>query len=71
MGYFDLPVDHVHGQILGYLARKAIKTDDLVVVSPDVSGVVRARAFPKNLSDAPLVIVDKRCHGHIVAELSL
>ncbi|KAJ0638904.1 putative ribose-phosphate diphosphokinase [Helianthus annuus] len=53
MGYFDLPVDH----ILGYLASKVIKTDDLVVVSPDVSGVVRARAFAKKLSDAPLVIV--------------
>nr|KAJ0204083.1 hypothetical protein LSAT_V11C500239760 [Lactuca sativa] len=74
MGYFDIPVDHVHGQqpvILDYLASKTIKTDDLVVVSPDVGGVARARAFAKKLSDAPLAIVDKRRHGHNVAEVIL
>ncbi|KAL6493421.1 ribose-phosphate pyrophosphokinase 1 [Orobanche gracilis] len=71
MGYFDIPVDHVHGQpvILDYLASKTIRTDDLVVVSPDVGGVARARAFAKKLSDAPLAIVDKRRHGHNVAEV--
>lgn len=57
--------------ILDYLASKTIKTDDLVVVSPDVGGVARARAFAKKLSDAPLAIVDKRRHGHNVAEVSL
>ncbi|KAG5037515.1 hypothetical protein JHK86_018355 [Glycine max] len=71
MGYFDIPVDHVYGQsvILDYLASKTICSDDLVVVSPDVGGVARARAFAKKLSDAPLAIVDKRRHGHNVAEL--
>ncbi|XP_028095206.1 ribose-phosphate pyrophosphokinase 1 isoform X2 [Camellia sinensis] len=71
MGYFDIPVDHVHGQpvILDYLASKTICYDDLVVVSPDVGGVARARAFAKKLSDAPLAIVDKRRHGHNVAEV--
>ncbi|KVG97588.1 Phosphoribosyl pyrophosphate synthetase, conserved site-containing protein [Cynara cardunculus var. scolymus] len=71
MGYFDIPVDHVHGQpvILDYLASKTIYSDDLVVVSPDVGGVARARAFAKKLSDAPLAIVDKRRHGHNVAEV--
>ncbi|KAL7120843.1 hypothetical protein ACP275_02G147000 [Erythranthe tilingii] len=71
MGYFDIPVDHVHGQpvILDYLASKTISSDDLVVVSPDVGGVARARAFAKKLSDAPLAIVDKRRHGHNVAEV--
>ncbi|KAF3622008.1 Ribose-phosphate pyrophosphokinase 1, chloroplastic, partial [Capsicum annuum] len=71
MGYFDIPVDHVHGQpvILDYLASKTICSDDLVVVSPDVGGVARARAFAKKLSDAPLAIVDKRRHGHNVAEV--
>ncbi|KAF8407436.1 hypothetical protein HHK36_006569 [Tetracentron sinense] len=70
MGYFDIPVDHVYGQpvILDYLASKTICSDDLVVVSPDVGGVARARAFAKKLSDAPLAIVDKRRHGHNVAE---
>ena len=41
----------------------------MVVVSPDVGGVARARAFAKKLSDAPLAIVDKRRHGHNVAEV--
>ncbi|RVW15538.1 Ribose-phosphate pyrophosphokinase 1 [Vitis vinifera] len=72
MGYFDIPVDHVYGQpvILDYLASKTICSDDLIVVSPDVGGVARARAFAKKLSDAPLAIVDKRRHGHNVAEVS-
>ncbi|XP_020227162.1 ribose-phosphate pyrophosphokinase 1 [Cajanus cajan] len=71
MGYFDIPVDHVHCQpvILDYLASKTISSSDLVVVSPDVGGVARARAFAKKLSDAPLAIVDKRRHGHNVAEV--
>lgn len=55
--------------ILDYLASKSICSNDLVVVSPDVGGVARARAFAKKLSDAPLAIVDKRRHGHNVAEV--
>ncbi|RID62736.1 hypothetical protein BRARA_E01787 [Brassica rapa] len=71
MGYFDIPVDHVYCQpvILDYLGSKSISSKDLVVVSPDVGGVARARAFAKKLSDAPLAIVDKRRHGHNVAEV--
>ncbi|CAM8882963.1 unnamed protein product [Rhodiola kirilowii] len=71
MGYFDIPVDHVCCQpvILDYLASKRIASSDLVVVSPDVGGVARARAFAKKLSDAPLAIVDKRRQGHNVAEV--
>lgn len=71
MGYFDIPVDHVYGQpvILDYLASKMISSNDLVVVSPDVGGVARARAFAKKLSDAPLAIVDKRRQGHNVSEV--
>lgn len=72
IGYFDIPVDHVHGQpvILDYLASKtSIRASDVVVVSPDVGGVARARAFAKKLSDAPLAIVDKRRHGHNQAEV--
>lgn len=55
--------------ILDYLASKTICSNDLVVVSPDVGGVARARAFAKKLSDAPLAIVDKRRHGHNIAEV--
>ncbi|XP_023521083.1 ribose-phosphate pyrophosphokinase 1-like [Cucurbita pepo subsp. pepo] len=71
MGYFDIPVDHVYCEpvILDYLASKTICYDDLVVVSPDVGGVARARAFAKKLSDAPLAIVDKRRQAHNVAEV--
>lgn len=71
MGYFDIPVDHVYGQpvILDYLASKIISSKDLVVVSPDVGGVARARVFAKKLSDAPLAIVDKRRQGHNTSEV--
>ncbi|MCM1984392.1 MULTISPECIES: ribose-phosphate pyrophosphokinase [Oscillatoriophycideae] len=68
-GYFDIPVDHVYGSpsILTYLRQKDLS--DLVVVSPDVGGVARARAFAKKLNDAPLAIIDKRRQAHNVAEV--
>jgi ribose-phosphate pyrophosphokinase len=68
-GYFDIPFDHVYGSpvILDYLAAKQLP--DLVVVSPDVGGVARARAFAKKLNDAPLAIIDKRRQAHNVAEV--
>lgn len=68
-GYFDIPFDHVYGSpvILDYLASKQLS--DLVVVSPDVGGVARARAFAKKLNDAPLAIIDKRRQAHNVAEV--
>lgn len=71
VGYFDIPVDHVYGDsvMLDYLASKRISTGDLVVVSPDVGGVARARAFAKKLNDAPLAIVDKRRSAHNVSEV--
>lgn len=71
LGYFDIPVDHVLGEpvILDYLASKRISANDLVVVSPDVGGVARARGLAKKLQDAPLAIVDKRRHGHNVSEV--
>jgi ribose-phosphate pyrophosphokinase len=68
-GYFDIPFDHVYGSpvIIDYLASKQLS--DIVVVSPDVGGVARARAFAKKLDDAPLAIIDKRRHAHNVAEV--
>lgn len=68
-GYFDIPLDHVYGSpvLLDYLLHKNI--EDLVVVSPDVGGVARARAFAKKLNDAPLAIIDKRRQSHNVAEV--
>lgn len=55
--------------ILDYLSSKRISSGDLVVVSPDVGGVARARAFAKKLNDAPLAIVDKRRSAHNVSEV--
>ncbi len=68
-GYFDIPFDHVYGSpvLLDYLASKNLP--DIVVVSPDVGGVARARAFAKKLDDAPLAIIDKRRQSHNVAEV--
>ncbi len=68
-GYFDIPFDHVYGSpvIFDYLASKQLS--DVVVVSPDVGGVARARAFAKKLNDAPLAIIDKRRQAHNVAEV--
>ena len=68
-GYFDIPFDHVYGSpvLLDYLANKQLP--DIVVVSPDVGGVARARAFAKKLDDAPLAIIDKRRQAHNVAEV--
>lgn len=68
-GYFDIPLDHVYGSpvLLDYLASKQLP--DLVVVSPDVGGVARARAFAKKLNDAPLAIIDKRRQAHNIAEV--
>lgn len=48
---------------------KKVNPEDLVVVSPDVGGVARARSFAKKLSDAPLAIVDKRRQGHNMSEV--
>lgn len=68
-GYFDIPFDHPYGSpvLINYLASKQLA--DIVVVSPDVGGVARARAFAKKLNDAPLAIIDKRRQAHNVAEV--
>ncbi len=59
-GFFDIPVDNVYASpvLLGDVWKH--KSNDLIVVSPDVGGVVRARAIAKNLDDADLAIIDKR-----------
>ena len=59
-GFFGIPVNNVFGSpvLLGDVWRKAYP--NLIVVSPDVGGVVRARAFAKRLDDADLAIIDKR-----------
>jgi ribose-phosphate pyrophosphokinase len=59
-GFFDIPVDNVYASPLLLLDIWRSKYDNLVVVSPDVGGVVRARAVAKQLDDADLAIIDKR-----------
>jgi len=59
-GFFDIPVDNVYASpVLLHDAWKQ-KYENMVVVSPDVGGVVRARALAKRLDDAELAIIDKR-----------
>ena len=67
-GYFDIPCDHIYGSpvLVDYLSTKNL--GEIVVVSPDVGGVARARAFAKQINDAPLAIIDKRRSGHNVAK---
>ena len=59
-GFFDLPVDNIYASAV--LLRDIIEKDyeNLTVVSPDVGGVVRARAMTKSLGDPGLAIIDKR-----------
>ena len=59
-GFFDVPVDNVFGTpiLLDDMINKNL--DNPVVVSPDIGGVVRARAVAKLLNDADLAIIDKR-----------
>jgi ribose-phosphate pyrophosphokinase len=68
-GFFDIPVDNVYSSpiLLGDVWRQKYK--DLIVVSPDVGGVVRARALSKRLDDADLAIIDKRRPKANVAEI--
>jgi len=59
-GFFDIPVDNVYASpvLLGDAYKQGYK--NIIVVSPDVGGVVRARALAKRLDDADLAIIDKR-----------
>lgn len=59
-GFFDIPVDNIYGTpVLVDDIQRRIQ-DDFMVVSPDVGGVVRARAMAKRLGDVDLAIIDKR-----------
>ena len=59
-GFFDIPVDNVYASpvLLGDVWKQ--KDGNMIVVSPDVGGVVRARALARRLDDADLAIIDKR-----------
>lgn len=59
-GFFDRPVDNVYASpiLMGDIWKQ--KYPNMIVVSPDVGGVVRARAVAKQMGDAELAIIDKR-----------
>ena len=59
-GFFNIPIDNIYAQpvLIADILSKGY--DDVVVVSPDVGGVVRARAAAKRINDADLAIIDKR-----------
>ena len=60
-GFFDMPADNVYATKLMVQDIKETNPDNnIVVVSPDVGGVVRSRALAKQLNDADLAIIDKR-----------
>ncbi|WP_264861437.1 phosphoribosyltransferase family protein, partial [Klebsiella pneumoniae] len=67
-GFFDIPVDNIYASpiLLEDLRKK--NYEDLLVVSPDVGGVVRARALAKQLG-VDLAIIDKRRPKANVAEV--
>lgn len=69
MGFFNILVDHLYASpvLLEYV--RDLDLTDIVLVSPDVGGVSRTRAFAKKLDDAPIAIIDKRRTKHNVAEV--
>ncbi len=59
-GFFNIPIDNIYAQPVLVEDILSKDYDDVVVVSPDVGGVVRARAAAKRINDADLAIIDKR-----------
>jgi len=60
-GFFDIPTDNLFASpVIAADIQARFANRDLLVVSPDVGGVVRARGLAKRLNNAPLAIVDKR-----------
>ncbi len=59
-GFFDIPVDNIYASPVLLADIQKQDYDNLMVVSPDVGGVVRARAVAKQLDEADLAIIDKR-----------
>lgn len=67
-GFFDVPVDNIYATPVLLADLDKQRHDDLLVISPDVGGVVRARAFAKQL-ECDLAIIDKRRPKANVAEI--
>ncbi len=67
-GFFDIPVDNIYASPVLLSDLKSKRYEDLIVVSPDVGGVVRARALAKQLN-CDLAIIDKRRPAANVSEI--
>ena len=69
-GFFDIPVDHLFGTpvLVNYCLEKGYQGDEVVIVSPDVGSVKRARNFAQKLN-CKLAIIDKRRPENNVAEV--
>ena len=59
-GFFNIPVDNIYASPVMLVDIERQDHEDLMIVSPDVGGVVRARAIARQLNDADLAIIDKR-----------
>ena len=69
-GFFDIPTDNLYGApVIAEDVKSRHADKNIMVVSPDVGGVVRARALAKRLDNAPLAIVDKRREQAGVSEV--
>lgn len=70
-GFFDFPVDHLDGAAIFIPYLKNIQSDNLIIASPDVGGVKRAREFAKHLK-AEFVVCDKhRVRANEIASMQL
>ena len=67
-GFFNIPVDHLFAAPVLLDAIRKMELEDLVIVSPDVGGLTRARAIAKRL-DASLAVIDKRRTGKNETEI--
>jgi ribose-phosphate pyrophosphokinase len=67
-GFFNIPVDHLFAAPVLLDAVRKLELDDLVIVSPDVGGLTRARAIAKRL-EASLAVIDKRRTGKNETEI--
>lgn len=70
-GFFDIPLDNLYAEpvMVNDIRSRFKKLDNIVVASPDVGGVARARSLAKKLDNADLVIVDKRRERAGVSEV--
>ncbi|GBU09927.1 phosphoribosylpyrophosphate synthase [Gammaproteobacteria bacterium] len=67
-GFFEIPVDNIYATPVILKDIQSLN-EDFMIVSPDVGGVLRARALAKKLNDSDLAIIDKRRPGHNQAEV--